>query len=130
MDVRRGLLAAREIQVAAARRAGADEDRVIVLGQQRLQAVDPLAEPHLRAEVGDVADFLVDDFLRQAEFRDLAADHAAGARVADRRRPVVAQRREVAGNRQRGGAGADQGDLLAVACVRPVCGRRPLMSPL
>ena len=36
-------------QVAAARRAAADEDRVEVLGQQRLQAVDALPEPHLQA---------------------------------------------------------------------------------
>ena len=51
MDVGGRFLAARDVEVAAARRAGADEDRVVALGQQRLQAVDALAEPHLDAEV-------------------------------------------------------------------------------
>ena len=40
MDVGCGFLAARHVEVAAARRAGADEHRVVALGQQRLQAVD------------------------------------------------------------------------------------------
>src|ERR1700726_892769 len=44
MDVGGGLLSARNIEVAAARRAGADEDRVIAFGQERLEAVDALAE--------------------------------------------------------------------------------------
>ena len=120
MDVGRGLVAAGDRQVAPARRAAADEDRVVVVVQQRLQAVDALAEPHLHAEVGDVADLLVDDLLGQAEFRDLAADHAAGARVRIEHHQFVAERREVARDGQRGGAGADQGDSLAVATVRPV----------
>ena len=51
MDVGRRLLPAGDVQVAAARRAGADEDRVVVFGQQRLQAVDALAEPRLDAEI-------------------------------------------------------------------------------
>ncbi len=46
MDVGSSLVAARDRQVAPARRAAADEDRVVVVVQQRLQAVDPLAEPH------------------------------------------------------------------------------------
>ena len=54
MDVGRGLVPAGDRQVAPARRAAADEDRVVVVVQQRLQAVDALAEPHLHAEVGDV----------------------------------------------------------------------------
>ena len=44
----RGFLAARDVEVAAARRAGADEDGVVALGQQRLQAVDPLAQAQRR----------------------------------------------------------------------------------
>ena len=81
MDVGGGFLAAGQVEIAAARGAGADEDRVIAFGEQRLQAVDALAEAHLRAEGGDVADFLVDDFFGKAEARDLAADHAAGLLV-------------------------------------------------
>ena len=38
-----GFLAAGNVEIAAARRAAADEDRVVVLRQQRLQAVDALA---------------------------------------------------------------------------------------
>ena len=73
------------VEVAAARRAGADEDRVVAFGEQRLQAVDALAEARLdAADAEDVADLLVDHLLGQAEARDLAADHAAAARLADR----------------------------------------------
>ena len=114
MDVGRGLVAAGDRQVAPARRAAADEDCVVVVGQQRLQAVDALAEPHLHAEAGDVADLLVDDLLGQAEFRDLAADHAAGARVRVEHHQFIAKRRQVARDGQRGRAGADQRDSLAV----------------
>ena len=55
MDVGRGFLAAGNVEVAAARRAAADEDRVVAFGEQRLQAVDALAEPQLDAQVEDVA---------------------------------------------------------------------------
>ena len=82
MDVGGGLLAAGDVEVAAARRAGADEDRVVALGEQRLQAVDALAEARLdAADADDVADLLVDHRFGQAEARDLAADHAAAARA-------------------------------------------------
>ena len=81
MDVGGGFLAAGDVEVAAARRAGADEDRVVALGEQRLQAVDALAADELDAEVEDVADLLVDHRLGQAEARDLRADHAAGLGV-------------------------------------------------
>ena len=54
MDVGGGFLAAGNVEVAAARRAGADEDRVAAFGQQRLQAVDALAADELDAEVEDV----------------------------------------------------------------------------
>ena len=74
-------LAAGNFELAAARRAGADEDRVVVLRQQRLQAVDALAADELDAEVEDVAALLVDHRIRQPEFRDLRAHHAAGLRV-------------------------------------------------
>ena len=40
-------LAARDVQVAPARRAAADEDRVVALGQQRLHRVDALAAAEL-----------------------------------------------------------------------------------
>jgi hypothetical protein len=79
-----------------------------------LEAVDALAQVHFRAHGGDVADFFVDDFFRQAEFRDLAADHAAGSAVAVVDHEVVAEGGEIAGDGEGGGAGADEGDFLAV----------------
>ena len=117
MDIGGGLVPAGDRQVAPARRAAADEDRVVVVLQQRLQAVDALAEPHLHAEVGDVGHLLVDDRLGEAEFGDLAADHAAGARVGIEQHQLVAERGQVARDRQRGGAGADQGNSLAVGAL-------------
>ena len=81
MDVGGGFLAAGNVEVAPARRAGADEDRVPAFGQQRLQAVDALAADELDAEVEDVVAFLVDDGFGQPEARDLRADHAARLRV-------------------------------------------------
>ncbi len=114
MDVLGGLLAAGNVEVAAARRAGADEDRIVALREQPLQAVDALAEARLDAHVDDVADLLVDDRFRQAEFRDLGADHAAAPLVAVIEHDVVAERHQIARDGERGGAGADQGDALAV----------------
>ena len=73
MDIGGGFLAAGNVEVAAARRAGADEHRVVALVEQRLQAADVLAEAGLdAAHVDDVADLLVDAPLGQAEARDLA----------------------------------------------------------
>ena len=54
-----GFLAARNVQLAAARRAAADEDRVIIFRQQRLQAVDALAQPQLRLQIENVIALLV-----------------------------------------------------------------------
>ena len=80
--------------------------------------VDLHAALELHAEVEDVADLLVDDFLGQAEARDLRPDHAAGARVLVEHRDLVAERREVARHGERGGPGADAGDALAVLLRR------------
>jgi len=78
-----GLLAARQVEVAAARRAGAYEDRVVALGQQALQAGDPLAQPKRHAKAGDVAHLLVDSLLGQAE----AAGSGCGSCRPPLRRP-------------------------------------------
>ncbi len=60
VDVFGGFLAAGNIEFAAARGAGADEDRVVVLGEQRLEAVDAMTAFELDAEVEDVIGFLID----------------------------------------------------------------------
>ena len=66
-----GFLAAGNFELAAARRAGADEDRVVVFAEQPLQAVDALAALELDAEIEDVIGFLIDHGIRQPEFRNL-----------------------------------------------------------
>jgi hypothetical protein len=83
VDAGRGLLAAGDVQVAPARCAAADEDRVPVLGQQGLhRSMRWWLE--LDAQAQDVADLFVDHRLGQAEARDLGAHEAAG--LASRRR--------------------------------------------
>src|SRR5262249_46622130 len=114
MDVPRRSLAAGNVEIAAARRARADEDRVPPLRQQRLEAVDALAAVKFDAEIEDVVAFLVDDGFGQTEARDLRADHAAGLRVLVEHDAVIAERREVARDRERGGAAAHERDALAV----------------
>ena len=118
MDVGRALLPARNLQVAAARRAGTDEHRVVAFLYKRLEALDALPEASLDPETRDVADFLVDDLLRQPEARDLAADHAPAPRLPIEQNELVAQGREVACNRQRGGTRAHESDPLAIALRR------------
>ena len=118
MDVLGRFLAAGNVEVAAARRAAADEDRVKVFGEQRLHAVDALAADEFDAEIEDVAAFLVDHAFRQAEFRNLRAHHAAGLRVLIEHDAFVAHRREIARHRERGGAAADERDALAVLLSR------------
>src|SRR6185503_21263062 len=54
MDMFGRFLAAGNVQIAAARRPAADEDRVVILVEQRLQTVDALAEFRLWLERQDV----------------------------------------------------------------------------
>ena len=118
VDVGARLGAAGQRQVASARCAAADEHGVVALRHQLLQAVDALAADEFDAEVEDVAGFLVDDFLGQAEFGDLAADEAARLGLGVEDRDLVAVLGQVARHRQRGRAGADAGDALAVLLGR------------
>src|SRR5207244_11571343 len=105
----------RNVQVTAARCAGADEDRVETLVEDGGKAIDALAEARLDpSHVEDVADFLIDDRLRQPEPGDLAADHPAPPRVRTDQCQLVAQRREITRHRQRSRSGADQCDPLPV----------------
>src|SRR6267154_1320176 len=114
MDVLGRFPAPRNVEVAAARRARADEDRVIALLDQLFHAFDFHTAFELDAQIEDVADLLVDHFHRQAEARDLRPDHAAGARILVEYGDVVAQRREIARDGERRGAGADAGDAPAI----------------
>ena len=114
VDVQRGFGAARDLQVAPARRAAADEDRVVALRHQALHRLDAFVVPEMDAQVEDVAGLLVDHRLGQPEARDLGADEAAGLGLAVEHGDVIAERREVARHRERGRPGADAGDALAV----------------
>src|SRR6267142_5278400 len=116
MDVGGRFLAAGDIELTAARRAGAYEDRVVILVEQLLQAVDAVTALELDAEVEDVIGFLVDDRVRQAELRYLAPHHAARLGIGIEHGAVIAERREVACHRQRSWTAADQRDALAVPC--------------
>src|SRR5262249_56263745 len=118
MDVLDRFLAAGNIEVAAARRAGADEHRVPALRQQRLQAVDALTAAKLDAEPEDVVALLVDDRFRQAKARDLRADHAAGLRVLVEHHASIAERCEVARDRKRSRAATHERNALAVLLRR------------
>ena len=136
VDVRRRFLATGDVELAAARRAAADEDRVVAVGEQRLHAVDPRPAAELDAEVEHVAALLVDHRVGQAELGNLRAHHPARLGVALEHDAVVAERSEVARDRQRRGARADERDALAVlrrrglgqprANVVLVVGRHPL----
>ena len=96
VDIGGRLLAAGNVEVAPARRARADEDRVIALLDQLFHAVDFHTAPEFDAEIEDVAHFLVDHFHRQAEARDLRPDHPAGPRILVENRDVIAERGEIA----------------------------------
>ncbi|OIQ71442.1 hypothetical protein GALL_469390 [mine drainage metagenome] len=115
MDRIGGFGSSGDVQVAAARGAAADENRVVILGEELLQAIDPVTQAHFGAKSGDVADFLVNDFFRQTEFRNLRADHAARPGIPVIDDDMITQRCQVAGHCQGRRTGADQGDLLAVA---------------
>ena len=125
VDVRRRFLAARNVEVAAARRAAADEHRVPSAFEQRAHAVDALSGAKLDAEVEHVAHFLVDHRVGQAELGNLRAHHAAGLRIAVEHDAFVAERREIARDRQRRRPRADQRDALAVLAGRRLGQARP-----
>ena len=83
VDVRGGFLAAGDVEVAPARRAGADEDRVVAFGRAAPSGCRcAVPARNSTPQVEDVADFLVDHRLGQAEARDLRAHHAARLGVA------------------------------------------------
>src|SRR5580700_6493096 len=107
-------LAAGNVEVAAARRAAADEDGVKIIRQQRLQAVDALTADELDADIEDVIALLVDDAFRQTEFRNLRAHHAAGFRILVEHDALVAHRGQVPRHRERSWAAAHERDALAV----------------
>src|SRR6202035_3236962 len=78
MNVRGCFLAPGKLELAPARRAGADENRVPIPGQQFLEAVDALAAREFDAEIENIIALFIDDGFRQPEAWNLRADHPAG----------------------------------------------------
>src|SRR3954452_21759890 len=114
MDIGSGFPSAGELALTAARRAGADKDRVVVLGQQLLQAFDAMPAFELDTEIEDVIGFLVDHRIRQPEFRNLRAHHSAAFRIGTELRAVIAEGCEIAPHLERSRTTADDGNPLAV----------------
>ncbi len=118
MDVGCRLAPARNIEIAPARCAAADEHGIPLLGgivgEQLRERVDARAAAKFDAHVEDVAHLLVDDAIGQPKLRDLRAHHAARLRIGVEHDAFVAKRQQVAGDGERRGTGADQRNPLAV----------------
>src|SRR5690606_5227577 len=108
------LAAGQVLQVAAAGGAGADEDRVVVLVEQALEALDVGVVLGDHPHADDVANLLVEHFLGEAERRNLAAHETAAGLLGIEDVQLVAERRQVAGHGEGRGTGAHQGNALAV----------------
>ena len=61
---------------------------------------------------------LVDDGIGQAKLRDLRADHAAGFGIVVEHHAMIAERRQIARDSERGGPATNQSDALAVLLLR------------
>ncbi len=77
-----------------------------------------MIELEIDTHIQDVADFFVEDLRRQAETRNIRPHQTAGRVERLENRHLVAERAKVVGDRQRGTAGADQGNVLAVVLRR------------
>src|SRR6516165_4785499 len=118
MDVVGRLVAAGDVEVAPARRAAADKDRVPIVAEQALEAFDIFAETGLDTHFEDQVAFFIGDRFGQAETRDLGAHHPAALDVAVEHHALIAEWQEVAGDGQRGRSGTNQRNALAVLLSR------------
>ncbi len=110
-----GLLAARETELLALRRAAADEDRVEPAAvEEFLEALDAVAEPEIDAHVDDVADLIGDDRFRQAKRRDVRQHQSARLLERLEDRHFVAKGHQIVRNGEGSRACTDAGDALAV----------------
>src|ERR1700722_11387855 len=93
-----------DVEIASARRAAADENRVVAFAHEALETVDAPLGDELTASGQSVADLFVDDFIGQTELWNLAPHHAAGARVGIKHDDLVADRGKITRDGQRGWA--------------------------
>src|SRR5258708_38731802 len=114
MNILGGFVAAGNIEIAPARCTGTDEHGVPAFRQQRLHTVDAFARTEFDAEIENVAALLIDDGIRQTEFRDLRADHAAGFWATVENDAVISARCEIAGDGEGRRAAADECNALAI----------------
>ena len=117
-DMVAGIFQARQVEALAPGRSGTDENGVVILLEDLLQAVHLHIEGGVDPHVEDVIDLLVQHTQRQPERGNLAAHHTAAGELVVVDVDNVTQRREVAGHRQGSGAGPDQGNALAVLFLR------------
>src|SRR2546430_14745267 len=110
MNIGGGFLAAGNVELAAARGAGADENRVVIFAEQLLQAVDAMTALEVDPEVEDVIGLLVDDSVGQPELWNLAPHHAARLGIGIEHGAVIAERREGARHGKGSRTAADQRD--------------------
>ncbi len=86
--------------------------------EQRAQALDGVVELEVHAHVQNHVHLFVQHRVRQAERGDVGAHEAAGLAELLEDRDFVAERHQVVRDRERGAAGADAGDALAVLELR------------
>ena len=118
MDMRARFVATRNIEIAAARRSGTDEDSVIAFIQQTLHRFDTRSGAQLNAECEDVTRFFVDDFFGKAETRNLRADHSAGLRILIKEDDLVAERGKIPRHGQGGRTCSDAGNAPSVHATK------------
>ena len=110
----------RNLEILAARRAGADEHRVeLAAVEQLFHALDTMVQLQVDAHVDDVVDLFIENRGRQTEARDVRAHQSACGIERFEDRDLVAEGSKIVGHGQRRTAAADQRDLLSVALRRP-----------
>ncbi len=118
VDVLRRFGSTGQIQIASARRAAADEDRVVVLREQIAHRFDARVASEIDAEIEDVADLFVDHFFGQTETRHLRAHEPAAFLFGFENGDVIAERREITRDGQRRRPRAHAGDAFSVLVHR------------
>ena len=98
--LRIGVVAAGELEVLAARRATADEHRVVPLAEQRSHALHPRRVPNVHPHVDDHRDLLVEHLGREPEGGDVGAHQATGLVLPLDDHDLVPERHQIVGHRQ------------------------------
>src|SRR5215831_9698104 len=115
VDVGGAFLTAGKLELLALRGARADEHRIeAAVGEELAHALHGSVEPEVDPHADDHRDLLAQHRRREAERGNVGAHQAAGLAVLLEDGDLVAERHEIVRDRERGAAGADAGDALAV----------------